>query len=129
MKFTITDTKYERIDTKKEIEIEFPHYFRFDNGECYIDNYGDGRETHRETYGIINKCAYKDWEDRLRERLISIWMITEECDERKSIDTSYKVELHPAGEPSIVSEDMIKGKITKEEFFKNVNEKKEIMFA
>jgi hypothetical protein len=131
MKFTITETETEEIvhTTTREIEIEFPHYFKIKSQSYYRDEDGDTMSVYSESFGIINRCAYEDWTDAQRDRYVSVWMITQKHDSRWAIPTVRSVEQSAAVKPSIIQEEWIKGKITKEEFFKNVNEKKEIMFA
>jgi len=131
MKFAITETETEEIvhTTTRDIEIEFPHYFKIKSQSYYRDEDGDTMGTYSESFGIINRCAYTDWTDAARDRYVSVWMITRNHDSRWAIPTRHTVEMSAAVEPSFVTENMIKGKITKEEFFKNVKEKKEIIFA
>ena len=131
MKFTITETRTEEIvhTTTREIEMEFPHYFKTKSRSYYIDNDGDTCSIYYESFGVINRCAYTDWTDKLRDHYVSIWMMTRTHDNRWEIPTVHRIEMSPAVEPSFVKDDMIKNKITKDEFFKNVNEKKEILFA
>lgn len=131
MKFTITDTRTEEIvhTTTREIEIEFPHYFKIKSQSYYRDEDGDTMSTYSESIGVINRCAYTDWTDAARDHYVSVWMMTRNHDSRWAISDRHTVEMSAAVDPSFVTEDMIKNKITKEEFFKNVNEKKEVMFA
>jgi hypothetical protein len=131
MKFTITETKTEEIvhTTTREIEMEFPHYFKAKSQSYYIDNDGDTCSVYSEYFGVINRCAYTNWTDELRDHYVSIWMMTRKHDNRWEIPTVHSIEMSPAVEPSFVKDDMIKNKITKEEFFENLNEKKEILFA
>ena len=110
MKFTITDTKYQRVDTEREIEIEFPFYYRIEDEEYYFDYRNAEMSARSVTYGIIHKSVLG------RETCVSIWQITHTDDGRKSFPDAWNIEHNSFAPLSIISENMLRGKITKEEF-------------
>ena len=116
MKFKITDTKYERIDTEREIEIEFPFYYRIEDEEYYYDYRGAEMDARSVTYGVIHKSVLG------REVCVSIWQITTTNDGRQSFDDSWKVDHNSYAPLSIISENMLRGKITQEEFEEGKND-------
>lgn len=120
MKFKITDEKWQRILTEREVEIEFPFYYRLEDEEDYRDNRGAEMYANTETFGVVTQKELKECGTTFKR--FSIWQISRIADGRKKFGESYKIEMESYAESSMITEDMIRGKITKEQYNSGVEE-------
>ena len=116
MKFKIFETELKTVRTEREIELDFPHYFRVYDSD-YLNEWSNGRqiEIETETLGVINRSNYNS-------QKLDVWQISYIIDRRNEIDKSWKIVTDTCVSASFVTEEMIKYKIPKEIFLRDVSE-------
>jgi hypothetical protein len=116
MKFKIFETELKTVRTEREIELDFPHYFRVYDSK-YLNEWSNGRqiEIETETLGVINRSSHNS-------EKIDVWQISYIIDRRNEIDTSWKIQTDTCVDASFVTEEIIKYKIPKEIFLRDVSE-------
>jgi hypothetical protein len=116
MKFTIFETELKTVRTEREIELDFPHYFKVYDSN-YLNEWSNGHqiEIETETLGVINRSNHNDTK-------LDIWQISFIIDRRNEIDKSWKIQTDTCVSASFVTEEIIRYKIPKEIFLRDVSE-------
>jgi hypothetical protein len=116
MKFKIFETELKTVRTEREIELDFPHYFRVYDSN-YLNEWSNGRqiEIETETLGVINRSSHNSAK-------IDVWQISYIIDRRNEIDRSWKIQTDTCVDASFVTEEIIRYKIPKEIFLRDVSE-------
>ena len=121
MKFEITETEVQRIKTTREVEIEFPFYYRVESCDYYYDSYNEARDVSTLTLGVITNDVQKGMRADCKDHYVSVWQISKTDDDRNLIESSWKVEHQEYTKVCVITESMVRGRINKERYNKEVS--------
>ena len=122
MKFTINETTYQRVNTTREVEVEFPFYYKVEIDDYYYDNRSCQMDVSTVTLGVVTNDITKGMRDDCKDHYVSIWQISYTDDTRNDLESCWKVESSKYANPRTITESMVKGKITKEQYDKELSE-------
>jgi hypothetical protein len=122
MKFTIKETETKTIHTTREVELDFPLYYRIEVNDYYYDYRSCQRDVTKVTLGVITNDVQKGMRADCKDHYVSIWQISKTDDDRNEIESSWKVEHQEYTKVCVITESMVKGKITKEQYDREVSE-------